>query len=263
MQDLKSLQQAFMAHLLGQPSAIEAAVESTRMMSAHERLHIYANAYRMRLKEALQTDFEKLHGYLGDVQFDALMNHYIDLYPSHTTSLRYFSENLPAMLGDNPPYNEFSEVVELAMIEQAFGNSFDADNADYLKLEDFAAVPEQVWPGLQFSFQPSLQILPCRTNAFAIWKALAAEKSPPEKQLKGETEHWVIWRRSDLISHYRPLQAAEKAALTAALSGDNFAVICETLLAFFSEQDTPMRAIGFLQSWVQEEMLAGLDYADN
>jgi len=32
------------------------------------------------------------------------------------------------------------------------------------------------------------------------------------------------------------------------------------LLDFFSEEETPMKAIVFLQSWIAEEMLEGFDY---
>lgn len=260
MVELKTLQQQFMSHLLGQPSDIEQAIQSTAMMSAHDRLHIYANAYRMRLKEALQTDYDKLHSYLGDAQFDALLEQYIEAYPSHTTSLRYFSIDLPALLEQEAPYNQFQEVIELAKIEQTFANSFDADNAQTLTLDDFASIPEAAWPSLQLRFQPSLQIVSCRTNAFAIWKALSADETPPPKEVKQELSYWLVWRRSDLITHYRPLSVAEHHGLTAMLAGENFAQLCECLLAYFSEQETPMQAIGFLQGWVQEEMLADLSF---
>lgn len=260
MMDLKAIQQQFMAHLLGQSSAVEQLIQSTEMMSAHDRLHIYANAYRMRLKEALQTDFEKLHAYLGDVQFNALMERYIESYPSHTTSLRYFSTALPDLLEQQAPYKQFPEIIELAKIEQAFATSFDADTADYLMLEAFSEVPEPAWPELRLQVQPSLQLLDCYSNAFALWKALSAEEDPPAKVISKEPEHWVIWRRSDLITHYRPLQLGEDVALAAVINGATFSSVCESLLAFYSEQETPMKAVAFLQAWVQEEMLTGLSY---
>lgn len=260
MNALRQLQQQFMSHLLGQPSTIDSQIQSTQVMSANDRLHIYGNAYRMRLKEALETDYDILHAYIGDEQFHALMDHYIDSYPSNTTSLRYFSTMLPIMLQQQSPYKHYPEIYELALIEQVFANSFDADNAAVINLADFASVPEQAWPSLQFNFQPSLQLVKCESNAFAIWKALSAEEMPPEKQLK--SQRWVVWRRSDLITHYRPVEDAEFVAINEARSGATFAELCEQLLAFYSEQETPMQAVGFLQSWVQEEMLAGLNFQD-
>lgn len=262
MNELRQIQQQFMAHLLGQTSVIESKIQSTKMLSAGERLRIYANAYRMRLKEALETDFDKLFTYLGDDQFNELMDRYIDSYPSDTTSLRYFSTKLPAMLQQETPYKHYPEIYELALIEQIFANSFDAGNAEVVKLADFGAIPEQSWPSLQLYFQPSLQLVSFNTNAFAIWKALSADEAPPEKQLRQHPQHWVVWRRSDLITHYRPVEDAEYTAINAVLSGATFAELCEQLLAFYSNDETPMQAIAFLQSWVQEEMLCELSFAD-
>ncbi|MCX4186689.1 DNA-binding domain-containing protein [Methylophaga sp. OBS4] len=263
MSVLRDMQQNFMQYLLGQDSGIDSQIESTPMMSAAERLHIYANAYRLRLKEALETDYEKLHAYLGDQQFDLLMDRYIDAYPSQTTSLRFYGMDMPTILTGITPYNQHAELYELALIEQAFANSFDAADAAVITLEDFAGIAQHAWPELKLGFQPSAQLLQLKTNAFAIWKALANEKTPPAAVLHDNEECWLLWRRSDLISHYRPVDPAEQAALSAAVAGHSFAEICEVLLNYFSEEETPMKAIGFLQRWVEDETLCALYYETN
>jgi len=43
-----------------------------------------------------------------------------------------------------------------------------------------------------------------------------------------------------------------------AMQGKNFAELCESLLEFYSEEETPLKAITFLQSWIQDEQLAAL-----
>ena len=84
--------------------------------------------------------------------------------------------------------------------------------------------------------------------------------STPPKSKKTEIVAWVLWRRSDLISHYKILSEVEITILELAMKGETFSVMCEKLLDFFSEQETPMKAISYLQSWIQEEMLSGLKY---
>lgn len=255
--ELKQLQHQFMAYLLGQKKDIVNNIQSTPMRSAEGRMDIYANAYRMRLKEAMTTDFEKLHTYLGDEQFDMLMDRYIDVYPSHTTSLRYFGNHVPELL-EKPPFDEIPVLKELAIIERAFANSFDAKDAQFASVAQLAEVEPSLWAYLQLKLQNSLQILPFSYNTFAIWKALSDEATPPDVEKKAEDSLWVLWRKSDLISHYRPLSAAEAAALIAAQQGETFAEICERLLDFFSEEETPVQAVTMLQSWLQEEMVAEL-----
>ena len=68
-----------------------------------------------------------------------------------------------------------------------------------------------------------------------------------------------MWRRADLVSHYRALDEAEYEALELAMQGEDFSAMCERLLDFFSEEETPMKAVGFLQSWIQDEMLSELN----
>jgi len=229
------------------------------MRSAEGRLAIYASAYKSRLKEAILTDYDKLATYLGDEQFDSVMELYIEKYPSHTTSLRYFSIHLPELVRDEAPFDQFPELYEIACIERVFANSFDAKDIIFTTINDLATLPPEAWETLIFEFQQSAQILNLKHNSFSIWKALSAETQPPQLE-SAEPVSWIVWRRSNLVSHYRALPAEEEVALRLAMAGETFAVICEQLLQFFSEEETPAKAISFLQSWVNEEMLAGLRY---
>ncbi|PCJ31361.1 MAG: hypothetical protein COA90_06315 [Gammaproteobacteria bacterium] len=259
MSELQHLQQRFMAYLLDKSSNIVNDIESTAMLSAADRLDIYGSAYKLRLKEAITTDYDKLASYLGDDQFDQLMERYIEKHPSHTTNLRYFSIYLPELVQDEAPFNQLPELYELACIERAFADSFDAQNQQFANLDELAALPTEAWATLQFRFQQSTQLLWLKHNSFQIWQALANDKTPPKLE-NVEPTAWVLWRRADLISHYRLLSPAEVTALELAINGETFAVVCEKLLDFFSEQDTPLKAITFLQSWISEQMLAGFDY---
>jgi Putative DNA-binding domain len=259
-EQLHDLQQNFMNYVLGEDSDMVEKIESTPALSAKGRLDIYATAYKLRLKEAITTDYDKLHSYLGDEQFDIVMERYIEKYPSHITNLRYYSISMTELLRDEAPFNQVPALAELATIEAAFADSFDAEDHRFVTINDLAELAAEAWVSLQLDFQKSVQILPMEYNSFTIWKALSAEKQPPEISKSKQAVMWVLWRRADLVSHYRALEEAEYAALELAIKGENFAVICERLLAFFSEEETPIKAVGFLESWIQEEMLAELKY---
>ncbi|MFW5450273.1 MAG: putative DNA-binding domain-containing protein [Methylophagaceae bacterium] len=259
MSGLQDMQHRFMDYLLDESSEVVDDIESTPMLSAKGRLDIYAIAYKLRLKEAITTDYDKLASYLGDEQFDQLMDRYIEKHPSHTTNLRYFSINLPELTREEAPFNQLPELYELACIERSFADSFDAKDQQFSTIEDLAALPEQAWETLSFTFQKSVQLLWLEYNSFPIWKALADEKTPPKPE-KTDAMAWVLWRRSDLISHYKILSEVEIAILDLAIKGESFAVICEKLLDYFNEEETPMKAISYLQSWIAEEMLSGFEY---
>ena len=67
---LRDLQQDFLQFLLDKPSTITQAIVSNEHASSIRRMGLYADAYKLRLKEAIETDYEQLNTYLGEDLFD-------------------------------------------------------------------------------------------------------------------------------------------------------------------------------------------------
>jgi hypothetical protein len=257
MDALRKLQHEFLGYLLDDSAvSIVECIESTPRRSAQQRMVFYSNAYSLRLKEALGIDYERLHAYLGDELFDSLMQCYIESYPSHHPSLRYFGQHMAELVERLEPFRQWPEVAEIARIEQAFGDSFDAADAECVKINELAQLAPESWATLTLQFHDAVQLLAQRYNSFQIWRALAREETPPAKNT--DDTSWLIWRQ-DLVSRYRALDNVELAALTLALSGGSFADICETLLEHFSEQETPQRAVGYLQQWLNDQMVTAIN----
>lgn len=253
--ELRQLQQSFFGYLIGLPSAVVEHIQSTPDTSAEQRMGIYATGYRLRLKEAIETDYERLYSYLGDELFDQLMDCYIDKYHSHHPSLRYYSQHMTELLASQEPFSGNPELVEIAAIEQAFNFSFDAANCAAIQVEQLAQFPPDDWPSMQIQFHPSIRLLSCNYNSFPIWKALADEQPPPS--LEQEASTWMVWRR-DLVSRYRPLSDAEARALDLMMHGANFSELCEGLLEYLDEESTPQQAVTYLQAWINDKMVCQL-----
>lgn len=257
MDALRKLQQEFLGYLLDDSTiGVVERIESTPRRSAEQRMALYGNAYELRLKEALSTDYERLHSYLGDDLFDSLMQQYIENYPSHHPSLRYFGQHMVELVEKLEPYKQLPEVAEITRIEQAFANSFDAADCQCVSLNQLAKLEPEAWATLTLRFHDAVQLLPQQQNSFQIWKALADEETPPQSTKCAST--WLVWRQ-DLVSRYRALEPAELTALAVALSGGSFADLCEALLAHFSEQDTPQQAVAYLQQWINNQMVCELN----
>ncbi|MCK5360966.1 MAG: putative DNA-binding domain-containing protein [Gammaproteobacteria bacterium] len=255
MPELRQLQQSFMGYLLGEASPVVEQIESSADTSAQQRLDIYATGYRLRLKEAIMSDYGRLHFYLGDESFELLMDRYIDKYHSPHTSLRYYSEHIEALLAEHKPFSEVPELVEIARIERAFNDSFDSANCNTMKIEQLAQIQPEDWPEVHLQFHSSLKVLPCEYNSFPIWKALSEEETPPT--LVKENSSWIVWRK-ELVSRYRTLSDEEADALNMAMAGGSFGEICKKLLDHFDEETTPQQAIFFLQTWINEKMVCQL-----
>ena len=257
MTALRKLQHEFLGYLLDSSvTGIVENIESSPRRSAEQRMALYADAYGLRLKEALSTDYERLHGYLGDDLFETLMQQYIENYPSHHPSLRFFGRHMVDLVEHLEPFSHLPEVAEITRIETAFGNSFDATDCQSVTLDQLAGLNPEAWATMKFCFHEAVQRLPQRYNSFKIWRALSNEETPPQKTAQ-ETTTWLIWRQ-DLVSRYRALSNAEAAALDVAFSGGTFADLCEALLDHFSEEETPPQAAGYLQQWIGTQMVCEL-----
>jgi hypothetical protein len=256
MLELRNLQQEFLGHLLDTDTAgIVSQIESTPKRSAKERMTFYSYAYVARLIEALDTDYKRLHRYLGDDLFDTLARQYIDRYPSHGPNLRYFSQHMVDLVESLTPFSQYPEIGEIARIEQAFADSFDAADSALVSVEALSELDPEAWTTMTPIFHRAVQLLPQQHNSFQIWQALSDEDTPPEKVDDEAT--WIIWRQ-DLVSHYRGLDDAELAALKVAMSGGDFSDLCVALLSYFDEEQTPHQAVGFLQQWISDQMVSEL-----
>lgn len=259
MDALRKLQHEFLGYLLDDATdSIVERIESSPRRSAEQRMALYGNAYSLRLKEALTTDYERLYRYLGDELFETLMQHYIVSYPSHHPSLRYFSQHMVELIERLEPFSQLPEVAEIARIEQAFANSFDAANCQCVTLEQLAELEAETWATLTLRFHGAVQLLPLRHNSFQIWRALSREETPPQKSSSDTT--WLIWRQ-DLVSRFRALESAELTALTIAMSAGSFADVCAALVEHFNEQEIPQQAVGYLQQWINDQMVCGFGQA--
>ncbi len=253
MNALRNIQQEFLNYMLDDKFVdIIGRIESNLQCTADDRMALYGNAYVLRLKEALSTDYERLHSYLGDDLFENLQQNYIANYPSHHPSLRYFGQHMVDLVERIEPFNRLPEIAEIARIEKALLDSFDAADEPCVTLDYLAKIAPDTWPTLTLRFHRSVQLLPLQYNSFNIWKALADEQTPPQKTDSETT--WILWRQ-DLVSRYRALDAAELAALTIVKSGGDFAEVCETLLEYYSEKETPQQAVIFLQQWITDKMV--------
>ena len=106
---------------------------------------------------------------------------------------------------------------------------FDAAASDQLvQLEDMAQVLPKPGPSLAFTFKPALEWLDLYWNVPQIEQA-CDRAAMPDKQRAEFPQRWLLWRR-EFKTHWRSLEVHEAWALEQALSGANFADICEGLL---------------------------------
>lgn len=255
MTALTKLQDEFQAYLLAAPNNAVAHIVGAGNLSADQRLGVYAEAYKLRLLEALETDFVALLAYLGTDEFRAMGSAYIDAWPSSHYSVRYFGQHLATFLAQTPPYAENTLLTELAAFDWALTTAFDAEDDPALTVEAVSKIEPNAWPNLRFRARASVQRLDLGWNAPAIWKAAdAGTDALPTPEEAPNLIAWVVWRQG-LDSFFRSLDVDEAYALDALIRGDSFENICEGLCEWIDPEHAAGRAAGFLRQWIADEML--------
>ena len=113
MKALSDLQKEFLNYVYQRDKRMEREVVGTRRASAKTRLGIYSSAYRLRLLEALDTDYPGLRVLAGDDKFEKLGYAYIESHPSTYYNMRWYGGEMAEFLKTTPSYNEHPVLSEI------------------------------------------------------------------------------------------------------------------------------------------------------
>ena len=258
MSELYRLQKNMMGWLLNKDEAIKPDIVDTgevNKVSVEQRLAVYGNAYGFRLIDALSDTFPSIHTLMGDEAFYAMSYAYIDAYPSHHFSLRYFGHKLVEFLRNYD--KEMPVLAEMAEFEWMLRHSFDSADIKAIGLPDLQAIPAENWGTIRFQFHPSVARLDLDWNTPQLWAAIDEEAEPiaPEKQ--DYPIPWVLSRKG-LLTYYRSLDVDEAWSLDQALNGVSFADLCEGVCEWIDEEHAPARIAGFVAQWIDEGFIVGI-----
>lgn len=250
---LAPLQQLLGSLVLGpQPDTTPAVLGSAGPLPALRGLAIYHNAYRARLVEVLADHFAKTVSYVGGDTFDELARGYVETHTPNGQHLGSYGDEFAAHL--EQIYPDHPVLRELADLEWALRTVFDASdqpawNVDSIQRLGAASCLTQ-WPVLH----PTVRFLRQRTNAMAIWKAIADDVEVPEVQRRQSPGCVIVWRRG-LTPHFSSLEADEAEFLQALESPQcNIAKVAETQMSMQRLSD-PAALGRWLHQWWTQELL--------
>ncbi|MFQ5458664.1 MAG: putative DNA-binding domain-containing protein, partial [Myxococcota bacterium] len=241
--------------------ALSAFLRRDDRLDAAARLSIYANAYFYRIRDALREDFAALYAAIGERAFHNLVTSYLIAHAPTHPSLRYAGKNLPAFLATNPDSAMFRArwpfAADLAALEWALLEAFDAPDAQPITRGDLAAVPTEDWASLRFSLTPTLQILSLGWPVHKARELHDRGDDPAAGALAPEVARLRVWRNSERV-FYRPMSPAEHSALETARAGGAFGDICVGIAADAGEAAAAGRALAILERWLADALLTGI-----
>jgi hypothetical protein len=250
---LSEMQAAFQRAVMhGDDAVLNELMDSSRT-NRNVLFGVYRHAYIARLVEVLRNDHPLLHTYLGDEAFDEIAKTYVAACPSREQNARWFSHRLPDFLAESRP--EAPQLSELAALERALNDAFDAPDGVPLALTDLAAVPPDQWADLVFSPHPSASRLSFTSNAHGLWLALKSDETPPPVEMYTRAESVIVWRH-ETTPKVRRMSAEEAMMWTEAMAGVPFGSLCELVAVYDDPGTAPLRAAQHLQGWIMSGLLA-------
>src|SRR5262245_559001 len=223
--------------------ALLALVEPGARLGSAERVGIYADMYRWRLIEALREDYSRLATALGDSGFAALVGAYVAAHPSRHPSLRHLGAALAGFLAET---GAAGHLVDLARLEWARMEAFDAPDATPLELGALRDLPPPQWAALRFRLVPGVSRLRSAWAVHEAWETPTAEPRPHPTVLR-------VWRQGFRVYH-APIASDEDMALDVVARGGTFAEVC-TAGPDGDPEAMVTRAGSLLARWLEDGIL--------
>ena len=220
------------------------------------RLHIYGDAYRIRLGLALKENYPVLASVLGDDGFADLAREFLRARPSTTPSIRWFGAALTDYAAQEVHALPHPALIDLIRMEWALNTAFDAADSEPLTVAEMLTLSPETWPSLRFEVHPSLRLLQLSWNVEPLWTVLSADKNAETAPPEAYEHHLLIWR----IAHrtqWRSVEPVEALLLGATISGCSFAELCESAAQYHGTGAAETVA-GYLRIWVEAGLLAGI-----
>jgi hypothetical protein len=147
--------QRWMQAVVVHPGAIDEAVRGagldlaevirpSRTLTPAERVGIYHGMYPLRMEEALEFDYPGLAHFLGGDAFRRLVRDYVLAHPSRSYTLNRLGDHLPEYVA-GAKVRRPAFCADLARLERAVTEAFDAPETAALTDDEIAGVPEEAW----------------------------------------------------------------------------------------------------------------------
>ena len=218
--------------------------------SAERRIQVYANMYRLRIAEALESQFPRLARVMGADVFGATAVAFVAAVPSRHPSLREIGRGFAAWLAADETH---AHLAPLARLEWARADVFDLADEEVMVVDALRALPPERFGELPLRLVEAHRFVDADAATLDLWRRSGdapSEKADPIDASGGA----LVWRQ-DISVYHRGVSAPERAALEALVAGTTFGAICERLAAGRDDAEAATQAFTWLSTWALDGLL--------
>ena len=237
----------------GRSPRVESLVRPAARLTPTERVGIYHGMYLLRMEEALASDYPALKHFLGEDRFIDLVRAYVQVYPSRSYTLNRLGDHLPEFLRNNPQLEPHGFLVDLARLELAATEVFDAEEIPALDEARLTDLQTEDWE--QASLRPvaAFRMLTVRHNVHEYARSVKDETHDHPRPRR--REGWLVLSRRDYAVYRLELTEEAYALLAALVAGERLGV---ALARGLDRAGRGRAAEERLFHWFRDWMAAGL-----
>jgi hypothetical protein len=254
--DLREALDAESARVIVAPGELDQVILPSRTLTSAERLGIYHGMYPARMQEALESDYPALAHFLGATKFGELVRAYVAVFPSRSYTLNRLGDHFPEYVASHPGLRRQAFCADLARLERAVAQVFDAPESPVLEAEAIAAAGERI---AEARVRPvaAFQLLALRYPANEYLQSVRDETHEHPRAAAKNT--WIaVFRRSYVVR--RLDLAREPYGLLAALAGgDTVGHAVERTLRSSRRAPAPDQFFRWFRDWAAAGMFQSLD----
>ena len=240
-------------------SIMDSVVPPTPLFKSELGLAVYRNNWLEGMRKALLADYPVVAQLVGDDCFRTLAQRYVGAYPSTSGDLQDFGWEFPRFLEAEYLATSYAYIAEVARLERAIADSFNAAAPDVLTIESLATIDPAHYPTLHVDHHPSAHVIRSAAPIFAIWHAhqtVAMEEFCIDLQAGAQQ---VLVYRPEFEVLVATLTAADSLFIDALLRDHSLAAAVEGALSIDAAFEAA-RAISRLFEW---KLVTGLRICTN
>jgi hypothetical protein len=178
-------------------------IRTTGRLSAVERLEIYREQFWLRHSASLVEDFPGLSGIVGQAAWEDLIEGYLEAHPPQSFTLRDLGLELPEYVESRRDLSQHGLCCDMARLERAYVELFDAADAAPLNALAVAAIPETAWENARIELSPALCLLEVDYPVAELRKRLflARESGDSVPIPSPEKQRLLLFRRDLSMFH--------------------------------------------------------------
>lgn len=223
-------------------------------LSPVEQLEIYREQFWLRHTSSLVEDFPGVSGILGQTDWEKLAERYLTEVMPVSYTLRDLGAELPSVIERATWLPHQALCLDMARLELAYIEVFDAPDLPPLAPERLAAIPEESLGDARLAIAPSVRLLEVKYPVADLRRRLRAEDDEPVAIPDAAPQRLVIYRRDRRLWDM-PVSAVAFDLLRHLAAGKSLGAAAELVVTSAEAESELTRSIG---SWLAEWTGKGL-----